>query len=93
MLNVGNFSTVCIIWLVSLIGFQNVFAQKNRFSTEEKEIYAKAQAALKFDNAYFKRFEIDSRLFSCIRHCANGTKVTIINYIRENNWWFYLGIA
>ncbi len=38
MSKVVNFSTVGIIWLVSLIGLQNVYAQKNRFSPEEKDL-------------------------------------------------------
>ncbi|GEM_PF-4439697 len=89
MSKVVNFSTVGIIWLVSLIGLQHVYAQKNRFSPEEKEIYAKAQAALKFDNAYSKRFGINSSLFSYISFYTKGSpKDEVISYIRANNRLF-----
>ena len=84
-----NISTLCIIWLVSLIGLQNVYAQKGRLLQEEKEIYSKSLAALKFDNAYSRRFGISSSLFSYISFYIKGSpKGEIISYIRANNWLF-----
>ena len=84
-----NISTVCFIWLVSLIGLQNVYAQMGQLSKEDKEIYAKALAGLKFDNAYSKRFGITPRLFNYISFYTKGSpKNPIISYIRANKWLF-----